>query len=401
MRIFIVGMPGEGNLGDDLISALLIPKVLKRWPESQIGLLHGRNSNPFIYPECADVYLFPPPRRSNWKTYFSRRKAIQAFVKDIDLMLIGGGGLFQDSHYPLGVHKWMRYSFQIKKNQFPVWAVGVGFGPLEKRFSIWYLKKVLGRLSVIQVRDIGSQRLVKSLGFQTCIAPDIVAGSDLQQTPFIRNKVSVRNTLGCSIRPWPGLEFGKVVDLVALVCQEHHMQADLFVFEHAEPNNTLEYDYAVRLSLALQERNIETEVYCYQKDPMDKFAKAFSSVSLAIASRYHANILWQKLQVPVLPISYAPKVRRLYEENGGSAIPVDEIDLQQALKMFQRIPLQHVYDLPTGISATPFIRVSKGMRVFILLIDFVETLYGISYGLGLRLKRLLGSYSENLNVSLM
>lgn len=395
MRIFIVGMPGEGNLGDDLISGLLIRKILKRWPGSQIGLLHGGNSNPFISLETTDVFLYPPPRRSNWKTYFSRRKAIQAFIKELDLMLIGGGGLFQDSHYPLVIHQWMRYSFQIKKNQFPVWAVAVGFGPLEKRFSIWYLKKVLKRLSVIQVRDIGSQRLVESLGFQTCIAPDIVAGSGLEQTPFSRDEASARNTLGCSIRPWPGLEFDKVVDLVTLVCREHHMQSALFVFEYAEPNNTLEYDYAVRLSVALQERNIETEVYCYQKDPIDKFAKAFSSVSLAIASRYHANILWQKLQVPVLPVSYAPKVRRLYEENEGSFMLINEIDVQQALKMFQRIPMQPVYDLPAGTSVTPFVKVSRRLRAYMLLIDIIETLYGISYGLGWRLKRLLGSYLDN------
>jgi polysaccharide pyruvyl transferase WcaK-like protein len=398
MRIFIVGMPGEGNLGDDLISALLIPEVLKRWPGSQIGLLHGGNSNPFISQETKDVYLIAPPRRSNWRTFFLRSEAIQAFVKDIDLMLVGGGGLFQDSHYPLVIHQWMRYGFQMKRNQFPVWAVGVGFGPLEKRFSKWYLKKVLKRLSVIQVRDIGSQRLVKSLGFQTCVAPDIVAGSDLGQTPFTRDEASVRNTLGCSIRPWPGLEFDEVVDLVASVCREHHMQAALFVFEHAEPNNTLEYDYAVRLSAALQERNIESEVFCYQKDPMDKFAKAFSSVSLAIASRYHANILWQKLNVPVLPISYAPKVRRLYEENGGSAIPVDQIGVQQAVKMFQRIPMQPVYDLPAGTPVTPFVNVSRRLRAFMLLIDFIETLYGTSYGLGWRLKRLLGSYLDNRKV---
>lgn len=89
MRIFVVGMPGYGNLGADLISVQLVRHIVRRWPDSEIGLLHGPYSNPFIYPMSANVVIFCKPIRSALKSYWNRKAAIRDFLCHTDLMKTG------------------------------------------------------------------------------------------------------------------------------------------------------------------------------------------------------------------------------------------------------------------------------------------------------------------------
>jgi polysaccharide pyruvyl transferase WcaK-like protein len=388
MRIFVVGMPGEGNFGDDLISGLLIQHLQKRWPGCEIGILHGSNTNPFIRSDGGYQKLFIPPRRSDWKNYFSRNKAIKEFIDNIDLMLIGGGGLFQDSHYRFTVHQWLRYAFQNSSKPYPVWAVGVGFGPLDNTFSRWYLERVLNRLSIIQVRDKGSQEIVNGLGYCSQIAPDIVAGTDLDKTLINFDVKDHRKIIGCSIRPWDGLVFDQVVTLISTISIKKSMPVVLFVLEYAEPYNLSEYEYALNLASALRKNNVETKICCYQKDDIFEFLNEFTNVSLGIACRYHANILWQKLKIPVLPLSYAPKVKRLYEEAGGAIVPIDQIDVQLVTTMFQQITISTKYVLPKEEQDYKPMRISTSNMLLIRLINIIENAYGIINGIKLRFNRI-------------
>jgi polysaccharide pyruvyl transferase WcaK-like protein len=215
MRIFVVGMPGDGNLGDDLISTLLVRRISQRWPNAEIGLLHGPYPNPFGYPEHANTLILNRPIRSAWKSFWPRTKAIQDFLSQTNLILIGGGGLFQDAFSPFTIHRWMKYAFKRQTRRVPVWAVGVGFGYLSTRFSRWYLRRVLNRFSGIQVRDLGSKRVIEEFSRSSAPHPeiilstDIVTGSSLEGTPFDASAPKDPEMLGCSVRPWPGLQFAR------------------------------------------------------------------------------------------------------------------------------------------------------------------------------------------------
>lgn len=348
MRLFVIGMLGAGNLGDDLISVLLLKQINERWPGAEVGVLHSGFSNPFSYHAPKRMHLLEMPRRRSWQTYFGRLCAVKDFALSSDLILVGGGGLFQDSHSRFTVHKWLRDVLCSSGPRIPAAAVGVGFGPLNHSLSRWYLKQGLARFSTIQVRDKKSENVVRSLGYPATIAPDIVAGADLGSTPFrIPSKRSGDTTVGCSIRPWPGMDFSAMTGLVRRSCTAASATAKLFVFEHAEPDNTSEYDYALAVASQLSRSGIAADVICYRKDPIEDFTKAFASVSMAIASRYHANILWQKLGVPVLPVPYAPKVASLYEEHSLSVFALDELDLADVSTHFKKIDLSESYSLPS------------------------------------------------------
>ncbi len=390
MRVFVVGMPGAGNLGDDLISVMLADHIGRRWPQAEVGILSSGQPIPLDYPKTIRPSILPMRRRRSWQEFVGRMQAINNFVSEADLILIGGGGLFQDSHSRFTVHKWLRDTLGTGLHRIPAAAVGVGFGPFNKQFSLWYLKKALARLSTIQVRDDESADIVTSLGYSASISPDIVSGTSLDETPFRRQLGSSPDpALGCSIRPWSGLEFDALVNLICTTARKDGLSVRLFVFEHAEPYNTSENDYALRLQSALRDKQVRADVFCYSKSPLDEFAEAFSSVTKAIAVRFHANILWQKLGIPVLPISYAPKVTRLYKEQGAKAVSVTEIDQSSGPDMFQEIALSVPYSLPPE---TELLSEATYNPAALYLLgrstSAVETGYGLTQSLALRAKQI-------------
>ena len=59
--IFIVAMPGAGNLGDDIISSILVKKYQDKYPSAKIGILTNLEKNHFGY-NSLNVVLFKKPR---------------------------------------------------------------------------------------------------------------------------------------------------------------------------------------------------------------------------------------------------------------------------------------------------------------------------------------------------
>jgi len=347
VQIFVVGMPCSGNLGDDMISVLLADHIFKRWPKAKLGILCGEYQNQFAYPNSDAIQLFRSPRKRSYESFFVRSKRIFDYISSSDLVLIGGGGLFQDSHSFFTVHRWLHHVLGSKARTVPVSAVGVGFGPLNHKFSNWYLSKALARLSSIQVRDAASEKLVNALGYSAYVAPDIVSGSSLDGTPFARQTMELAQTarIGCSLRPWPGMSFTAVVNLVSSVCREKDASAALFVFEETEPSPQSELSFAEKIQEGLRKQKTNSSIYCYGKIPLEDFSAAFGGVTHAIASRFHANILWQKMGVPVLPLAYAPKVKSIYDEAGGATVALPDIDSISA-PTFQTIDINDLYNLP-------------------------------------------------------
>src|SRR5690606_5774307 len=89
---------------------------------------------------------------------------------------------------------------------------------------------------------------------------------------------------------------------------------------------------------------VSTALYCYGRDPFPDFWRAMMRVNAAIATRFHANIVWQKIGVPVSPVPYAPKVSSLYEK--ASCAMENLCDVADCPLRFFQISLHTPYCLP-------------------------------------------------------
>lgn len=366
-------MPAVGNLGDDLISAVLVQNILQKYPKAEIGILYYTGTNYFEYPSGYNIKLLYYPLFKDLRTFIQRQIILLKFISSANYILIGGGGLIQDTHGNYTINRYFQFAFNYFSRKAKVLLVGVGIGPLKRILSKDYFQTISKRCSAIQVRDKHSASYLLDYSSPVIISPDIVSGSNQLASFGFQKLDSNNNALGCSIRPWKSLSFEQISSFIYKVCEEYKLSCNLFVFEY-EKWQQEEYDYAIRLQDYLKSKGILTTVFCYAKDPWGDFLQAFCSVKYAIATRFHANILWQKLNIKVIPISYAPKVKSLYEEKGGQVIPIDNIAPLSISgeSVFQKIDLSDEYVFP-DLEGLTLNKPSIGQHLLVIKNTFLHT----------------------------
>lgn len=367
MKYLIIAMPGCGNLGDDLISPLLQKKIIAQDPNAEIGVLCCEFSEFTCLPNVKKL-LFP---RNIPSKFWNRNKQIISFIKGCDRIFIGGGGLFQDSHSIFTIHNYLHWLYYATCQ---VDCIGVGVGPINYGFNKRYLKRVLDRPGVsIQIRDKESLDYLAKMGLTNIILGcDVVEGSELN----LSTKTHEGTVLGCSIRKWADVKKSKIVDLInSQVIEKNITKVNLFVFEHSAASSE-ELDFLTDISKSV---NCSNTIYVYGKDP-DFFDKMRES-DFAIASRYHANIIWQKIGVPVMPIPYAPKVYSLYSKFGIKLFPIDSDEFSRKylrISTFESFEISTPYSNNT-ISFTMLEKINN--RLFECWRFFQSIMYSIYYRL--------------------
>lgn len=368
MRFVVMAMPGAGNFGDDLISVYLVHELLAQKETTSITVLHFSFLVKGLYPENERLRFVTLPWVKEPSKYLGNSVKVSSAIRLSDHILVGGGGLLQDVHRPLTPYLFTRFAFSIAGVSKPASFVGLGVGPISRGINRWYLTVLERRFQHFQVRDFDSLSFLSpSIGGKTSIAPDIVAGTSWF-SEVLKRQESKEGVLGCSIREWTDLRTDEVVRLITNVCQEKKLTCRLFVFEY-QPWSVSEFSYAKELMESLVEQGVETELLTYGRDEVGVFLDGFTSVSCAIASRYHANILWQRLGIPVLPLAYASKVRSLYEERGEAVVSHPEVGavaMNPQSWCFSSLPLnEEKYHLPDFCEANPPNLLSRFSFVFI------------------------------------
>ncbi len=330
MNILIIGMAGFGNLGDDLIAHYLIKKIKIRYPGSNISVLIGEEGS-ILLSNDDSIVLLSRPKLSHFVRRLKFQRKIFEICKCLDILFIGGGGLFQDSHSNFTVHRYLKYLKYAKSNTHIV-GVGLGVGPINSKFTEHYIFRYLKYFTHIQLRDKYSEFLLEDAEVSRSIAPDIVLGSDIND--LFESPVD-SDYIGASIRPTPNLDINFVVGELTNLYNDYRQKLILFVFEDKIESH-IELDFNIKLLELLKSKNVECEISNFRTDC--DFYKKFSSVKYALASRYHANILWQKTNTFVKPIAYAPKVESLYLEN-------DQIDEKSG---YIKLKVESNYELPNN-----------------------------------------------------
>lgn len=317
MKIFIVAMPGSGNLGDDLISIRLAKMLCDYYNPDEIGVLCGENNIKDDYNIIdTSITFFKKPRKTSFKDYFGRSFAIKSFVKSADLIVIGGGGLFQDTHSPFTIHNYLKY---LRLCKCKVMIVGMGVGPIQYKINQFYISRVLNVENIsIQVRDMSSYDYIKRLNIENTITldSDIIEGTQLKSLlPSTIHKETSSNVLGCNIRNWPDINIDELTYYIKKIVDIHKIEeVKFFAFENGVNNNREKVFSEIIMQELFKITDIPISMYSYNDIPIEIFYENFFSVDYALASRYHANILWQKAGIPTIPIAYAPKVLSLYNQ---------------------------------------------------------------------------------------
>ena len=323
--VLVTGYYGFGNTGDEAILAALVAGLRARNPSTRIRVASG---DPGLTRQQHGVdAVF-------WRDPLSLSEAVRAS----DLVVIGGGGLFQDyagvesgtllTPRHGGVVFYAAPAVLAAVLRKPVALHALGIGPLQSEPARRLVGTIAKSAVRASVRDEGSRRLLESLG--------VPAGSvSVSADPaFLLDAERIRPEdvligmgiephapiVGVALRPWARGADPAAWEAAVARTLDRLLESTggtlLFVpFEKSPWSDDDDFAIAARVRRRLTRPLDRTAVLSGLLTPADT-ASLLGGCDLVLAMRFHAAVFALGAGVPAVGIAYDPKVEALLSEAG-------------------------------------------------------------------------------------
>lgn len=321
-RVLISGYYGFENFGDDLILDVLVQQ-LKAFGASPIVL----SENP---EQTSQRYGVRSIQRTEVFQIWRAMTHVDAFIS-------GGGGLFQDVTGPGSPIYYGGLIEMAHWKKRPVSFFGQGVGPLRSLLGLWLTKRAIGHAELVVVRDAKSQVIIQQL---TDRKPEIMADPVWLWQPGNEMIGVPRKGIGVSLRPWPALQQSDIEHLASCLAQ--------LPIVREEGVNIIDCHAGVDIvPLAKLEQCLKEQNVSFRWFSEGQCVRGIAQSKALIGMRYHAVLVASQFGVPVVALSYDPKVQILATQLQIADFPVANLkalsvdSLQDALL---RLPNAEVMD---------------------------------------------------------
>ncbi len=283
----ILGYYGFGNLGDELLLSACL-EMFKRCGVKNDSVVVLSNT-----PEETSRN-FGVDAVNRWRL----REVMRAF-RNSESLLLGGGGLFQDSS---SVKSCAWYWGMVRLARLcgcRVWALGQSVGALGSAISTVLTGNALRLCKILHVRDEKSYMLAESLGCR-----NLVKGCDLVMT--LKPKVAYSHKYGymlINLRPCKNLD--SFVKIIAPHLKDHRVVGAALSDEDIDALGVLGLSEIVRVK------------------SFDGANELLSGASCAVGMRLHFGVLARLFRIPLAVMPYDAKVSGFASQSGVPCI-VDE-----------------------------------------------------------------------------
>lgn len=300
-HIVICGYYGFANSGDEAVLKSMIEMLRKSMKDVQITVLSNR-------PEltCQQYQVDAVYRYHLFK--------INRIFKKADLFLFGGGSLLQDITSTRSLNYYLMILKMAQKHHLKTMVYGNGVGPLNGEKSRKKVADCLNEVDQITLRDKQSEKLLKEIGVcrpKMMVTADPVFSLEYDQLPDKKTLFADAGFLAdekyavLSVRPWekavPDFE-----EKLALVLDRMNLAygiTPVFV--------PMQYASDAPASKAVMEK-MQTKSYLLDRElTVDEIFSIVSGATLTLGMRLHMLIYSAIHSVPVLALSYDPKVVEL------------------------------------------------------------------------------------------
>ena len=295
----LLGYYGFGNLGDELLL------------QACIKILNGRgvaNENIIVLSNN------PEDTQKNFNVASVNRWKISEIVKAMrksEYLILGGGGLFQDSTsvkscvYDWGVVRLAKL-FGLK-----IFALGQSVGPLRSKISKLLTANALKICEKVQVRDENSFNVAKNLGCKNLeLGRDLVL--TLKPSRILKSK-SNRDLMLVNLRPCAALE--RFLKVITPRVQEFPSEKIGVALSIDDGKILIECQKILGLNEIKLIKNFNDA------------EKIFLSASCAIGMRLHFGVLAKIFETPATLLPYDVKVSEFARQFN---IPVIQFEYEQA-----------------------------------------------------------------------
>jgi polysaccharide pyruvyl transferase CsaB len=332
MKVGIIGNYGNNNNGDEAILTGILNQLTEHLHVKKEDIVVFSN-NPENTVERYGITAKPliHKKGSILKSGTTTIRASYRVMKELDLLIIGGGGLLMDM-YKRDAPLYSTLGITGKRAGCKVVVYGVGAGPLNTAVGKFFIKQLTNVAESVSVRDTDSQKLLQSIGVKT---PVSVIGDPAFSVPAERThtyseaikKVGVTAVPYFSNQYWPTPDLpkynayveGMAAGLDQLI-EEKGVEVTFFSTKFPEDVQVTKDIYAKmkhQEKAALLEDNLHpTEI-----------VRISAEQDLIIGTRLHSLILSVVAQTPVIGIGYHHKVEDFMKVIGmpTSGIPINKV----------------------------------------------------------------------------
>ncbi|WP_019915038.1 polysaccharide pyruvyl transferase CsaB [Paenibacillus sp. HW567] len=318
-KIIISGYYGFRNSGDEAVLQSILSALQK----------HSQAAGIKVEP----VVLSIDPE---WTTATYGVKAVhrmklgevRSAIKNSAGLISGGGSLLQDVTgsksipYYLGIIKLAQWLGK------PTFIYAQGIGPVNRKLFHPLIKSVFRKCAYVSVRDEQSRRLLQSMGLngdQVEVVPDPVMGLNLPEDSKDYSRITdlesrAQQTVGISVRFWE--QSRKELDALAAgllkACAQLPLHLRFLPFHHPSDNEASRY-----MMLKLEEEISGlggTVSICEDALHPQQMLREVGQCDVLIGMRLHSLIYAAGRRVPLIGISYDPKIDHFLERVGCQPI---------------------------------------------------------------------------------
>ncbi len=323
MRILVLAGDADGNLGDQAIRTATIAAVDCLVPGTEITLLTRR-------PERVvgtNLRLLPRGPRAI--------PGLLAALRRADLVLIGGGGLFQDDDSLVKMPYWSALTLLSRLGGARIVSYGLGVGPLDAVGSRLAARLALAVMERITVRDETAAALARELtpkkvevmpdpALLLAPVPGVIARARLEEAGV---PLDGRPLIGVACRPWrpPARRLvpRKLAWMLRLPQPRDDTREELFTARFAGllarlagirrafvvflPSYGAEHEGDTRMAREIAARMPDVPHVHLDVTDARLYAALCRELDFLLAGRMHPAILATAVGTPAFGIAYNPK----------------------------------------------------------------------------------------------
>ena len=337
MKVGIIGNYGHNNNGDEAILTGILHQLTEHLhvEKENIVIFSNHPENTFErYGIRAEPLIHK--KGSILKSGLSTIKASYNVMKELDLLIIGGGGLLMDM-YKRDAPLYSTLGLTGKRAGCRVVVYGVGAGPINTSVGKFFIKQLTRVAESVSVRDGDSQKLLNKIGVSKPVSiigdPAFsVPASQLHMFSTQIRKIGVTAVPYYSQQYWPTPDLAKYNDYVeGMAAQldrlitEQNVEVTFFSTkfpEDVQVTKDIVREMVNKDNIKLLEENLHpTEI-----------VRISAEQDLIIGTRLHSLILSVVAQTPVIGIGYHHKVEDFMKviDMPTLGIPINQVKVDSS-----------------------------------------------------------------------
>ena len=306
IRIVISGYYGFNNSGDEAVLRSILLALKEQ--ADHLGLIIEPvvlSGNPEWTSKMYEVEAVPR----------MHMPSIYKALKEADGLISGGGSLLQDA---TGIKTVPYYTGIIKIAQWlkkPTFIYAQGVGPVHRSWLFPFIKSAMNGSQYISVRDEQSAQFLRKIGVSKSIevVPDPVMGMPLPSAITVPDHKSDKPVVGVSVRFWrqDRADLLRVADALVKLSQKRDVCIRFLSFHTPEDIEASKYVMS-HMKIGFGTGSV-VEMAHVGDDPQ-QMLYAVSQCQVLFGMRLHALIYAANQQVPLLGLSYDPKIDQFLKQ---------------------------------------------------------------------------------------